>query len=129
MTKYENFCLALSNLETGVALGAPEDVRQLTGLVGLHHICFELSWKLMRHVLLQHGEAEEALGSPRSVIRAAWHWNIISDEGTWLDLLRNRNVLTHTYDEEAALAVIEKIKSSYLQAFRDLKRQVGEKWL
>ena len=71
MKKYENFCDALSNMKEIYNYEEPFDNVVLTGLVGLFEICFEQSWKMMKEILVSHGYAEGAAGSPRFIIKTA----------------------------------------------------------
>ena len=50
MKKYENFCLALNNLEDVYRYQEPYDNVILTGLVALYEICFEQSWKAIKEI-------------------------------------------------------------------------------
>ncbi len=44
-------------------------------------------------------------------------------------LLNTRNILAHTYSDEAALEAIVHIKSDYLQLFEELKNEIDENWI
>ena len=121
MKKYDNFCKALSNLKIGAELEPPYSIVDITGIVGLFGICFELSWKLMKEKLEEDGRADAKTGSPRSIIKIAYQCGLVDDEEAWLGLLETRNILSHTYDDEEALRTIDLIKSSYIKLFDDLK--------
>lgn len=121
MKKYENFCRALGNLREGLMLEAPYTIVEQTGIVRLFEICFEQSWKLMKEVLEQHGSYENKIGSPRIIIKLAYQNGMISDEEGWLSVLNARNILAHTYSDEQALAVIQKLKERDFALFEELK--------
>ncbi|MBR0237143.1 MAG: nucleotidyltransferase substrate binding protein [Thermoguttaceae bacterium] len=129
MEKYNNFCKALANLHEGVKLNEPYSIVEQTGIVGLFEICFEQSWKLMKEVLEQHGRFEDKIGSPRALIKTAFQCGMISDEEQWLELLKTRNVLAHTYSDEQTLNVIRSLKEKYIFAFDDLKKELDDRWL
>lgn len=128
MKKYDNFCKALSNLREGAQLNSPYTVVEQTGITGLFGICFEQSWKLMKAVLEYNGCFEYKTDSPREIIKAAYQCGMINDAGEWLDLLMTRNVLSHTYSDEEALAAIEQIKNKFLILFEQLKKVIDEEW-
>ena len=129
MEKYNNFYKALANLHEGVKLNEPYSIVEQTGIVGLFEICFEQSWKLMKEVLEQHGRFEDKIGSPRALIKTAFQCGMISDEEQWLELLKTRNVLAHTYSDEQTLNVIRSLKEKYIFAFDDLKKELDDRWL
>ena len=49
MKKFDNFCLALENLNDVYNYDEPYENVVLTGLVALYEICFEQSWKAMKY--------------------------------------------------------------------------------
>ena len=111
MKKYENFCDALSNMKEIYNYEEPFDNVVLTGLVGLFEICFEQSWKMMKEILVSHGYAEGAAGSPRFIIKTAYQAGMIKEEELWLNALQERNNVTHSYDRRIALSIVEDRKS------------------
>lgn len=129
MKKYENFCKALENLKSCLEISKPYSIAEQTGITGLFAICFEQSWKLMKEALEYHGYFTQKIGSPRIIIKSAYQFGMINEEACWLDILETRNILAHIYDEEKALAAIEKILSEYIPAFEKLKQDIDENWL
>lgn len=129
MKKYENFCKAFENLKSCLEISKPYSIAEQTGITGLFAICFEQSWKLMKEVLEYHGYFMQKIGSPRIIIKSAYQCGLINEEPCWLDILETRNTLAHTYDEEKALAAIEKILTEYIPAFEKLKQSIDENWL
>lgn len=129
MKKYENFCKAFENLKSCLEISKPYSIAEQTGITGLFAICFEQSWKLMKEVLEYHGYFTQKTGSPRIIIKSAYQCGLINEENCWLDILEARNTLAHTYDEERALAAIEKILTEYIPAFEKLKQSIDENWL
>lgn len=129
MKKYENFCKAFENLKSCLEISKPYSIAEQTGITGLFAICFEQSWKLMKEVLEYHGYFTQKIGSPRIIIKSAYQCGLINEETCWLNILETRNTLAHTYDEEKALAAIEKILTEYIPAFEKLKQSIDENWL
>lgn len=129
MKKYENFCKAFENLKSCLEISKPYSIAEQTGITGLFAICFEQSWKLMKEVLEYHGYFTRKIGSPRIIIKSAYQCGLINEEACWLDILETRNTLAHTYDEEKALAAIEKILTEYIPAFEKLRQGIDENWL
>lgn len=126
MKKYENFCKAFANLKSCLEISQPYSIAEQTGITGLFAICFEQSWKLMKELLEYHGYFTQKTGSPRIIIKSAYQCGMIDNESCWLDILETRNTLAHTYDEEKALAAIQKILSEYIPAFEELKQNAEE---
>lgn len=128
MKKYDNFKKALKNLEVCEQYEAPYDVVTQTGLVSLFSICFEQAWKAMKEVLESHGFGEGKTGSPKMIIKLAYHAGMIQDEKGWLELLDRRNEAARTYNEEVAAQIIERTKESYLPLFQKLAQEIEDNW-
>ena len=129
MKKYENFCVALKNLEDIHLYQEPYDNVITTGLVGLYEICFEQAWKMMKDILEQHGYESSATGSPKFIIKTAYEASMISDETIWLDALKARNNVAHSYNNAVALDIIRQTKEQFYGLFCDLKRNIDKNWL
>lgn len=129
MKKYENFCDALSNMKEIYNYEEPFDHVVLTGLVGLFEICFEQSWKMMKEILVSHGYAQGATGSPKLTIKTAYQAGMIKEEELWLNALQERNNVTHSYDRRIALSIAEQAKRDFYGMFCRLKEEVENNWL
>ncbi len=129
MKKYDNFCKSLENLKKCEEMEEPYSPVELMGITGLFSLCFEMSWKLIKELLEYHGYFTQKTGSPRMIIKSAFECGMINNEEIWLEILDTRNLLSHTYDEEKAEKTIEKIKTDFIPAFEELKREIDDKWL
>ncbi|MGE0739452.1 HI0074 family nucleotidyltransferase substrate-binding subunit [Sulfurimonas sp.] len=78
---------------------------------------YEMSWKALKRYL-------EFLGfevkNPRQTFKEGYAQQILDDENIWLDMIEQRNLSSHIYDEIEISEILDK-KESYLKAFLDLK--------
>lgn len=107
----------------------PFDTVTETGIVGFFGICFDQSWKAMKEVLEEHGYDSSKTGSPKMIIKLAYHSGMIADEGAWLKALSARNDVVHSYNEQIALSIIKNTQSNFINMFEDLKQEIQENWL
>ena len=110
MKKFDNFSKALDNLRLVRVLNEPYDVLTLTGSAALFEICFEQAWKAMKEILQEHGYSEGQTGSPKQILKLAYSAGMIQDEGKWLTMFVSRNDVTHSYNEEIAIALVKRVK-------------------
>ena len=129
MKKYENFCAALQNMKDIYKYDEPYDNVVLTGLVGLYEITFEQSWKMMKELLEEHGYEEGATGSPKIILKTAYQAGMIKDERVWLQALQERNNVTHSYNHNIALEIVNKTKNEFYDMFCALKEEIEKTWL
>ena len=81
------------------------------GIIQFFEMTFELAWKVLKDYL----EAQEYLvKSPREAVKQAFQIGLIDNGHVWMDALSNRNLTTHTYDEELANKMTNEIITMYV---------------
>jgi len=53
----------------------------------------------------------------------AFKYELIIDGDIWMDMIRSRNLTSHTYDESTVDDIIKLIRHKYLSAFLDLQEK------
>ncbi|MBR5623405.1 HI0074 family nucleotidyltransferase substrate-binding subunit [bacterium] len=110
MKKFENFKNNLAVLkEAGNQDLQNEFVKG--GVINKFFLQFELSWKVLKELLMYEGISEASSGSPREIIKSAFKIYDFIDEDAWLSMLNQRNSSLHIYDKEAANNLVDKIIS------------------
>ena len=128
MKKYDNFVNALEKLTMINNYDEPYDDLQINGLVHLYEVCFEQSWKAMKEILEDGGFDMALSGSPKQIIKTAYSAGMISNEDIWLEALKARNDVTHSYNEEIAMDIIHNTKDKFLGMFLNLKDCIERNW-
>jgi len=107
--RFAHFEKAFTLLQDVIKLENPT-VNDRAALIHFFEMAFEQGWKLLK-------DFEEAEGfietSPRGAIKRAFQTNLISSGHDWIDALEDRNLTTHTYNEETAVAIESKIREKY----------------
>ncbi|HEV2916260.1 MAG TPA: HI0074 family nucleotidyltransferase substrate-binding subunit [Candidatus Babeliales bacterium] len=70
----------------------------------------ELFWKFLQRILNAKGVE---VRFPKDVLKEAYAGKLIDDEQTWLAMLHDKNVTSHTYDELQADIIYNHIKQYY----------------
>ena len=68
---------------------------------------FEIAWKLFKKVAKIEGVE---VNSPRQALRVAYQMRLITDIDIWFEMLEDRNMTSHTYDQYIADKVYESAK-------------------
>lgn len=123
--KYQKFYKALSELEDSLAIPIVHK-RDVAGVIHIFKFTFEVTWKLLRELLVFKGSA--ASTSPRETFKSAYAAGLLKNEQIWLSMIKNRNLTSHTYDEKIATTVLNAIKKHYKDAFFDLNELVNKKY-
>jgi nucleotidyltransferase substrate binding protein (TIGR01987 family) len=117
--KIKNFEKALSRLEEGVKEAKNELDKD--GVIQRFEFTIELLWKALRAILLYQGIE---CYSPRSCVKEAFRANIIEDDEVILDMIEDRNISSHVYNEEKSNELFERIKNVYLEYLLNLNLKV-----
>lgn len=121
--RYQQFSKAFSLLQQAIAITQPSVVER-AGLIQFFEMAFELGWKLLK----DYQEAEGyTIKSPRDAIKQAIQSQLIHQGHDWMDALEGRNLTIHTYNEQTALAVEQKIRVKYFQCLEALHRDFADK--
>ena len=103
-------------LESAIAIDRLTVIER-AGLIQFFEMAFEQSWKLLKEY--QEAEGYE-IASPRQAIKQAFQSGLVADGHAWLGALEDRNLTTHTYNEQTAQAVEDKIRAAYHPLLRSL---------
>lgn len=97
--RFLSFCNSLDSLAEARQRDF-SDSFVLSGTSAKFCITFDLSWKVMKDILVQYYAITGFVaGSPREVLRESYQANLISDDA-WMEMLKIRNELAHDYDCE-----------------------------
>ena len=92
-------------------------------LVKRFEFTYEMAWKALKRYLDFIGIAAT---NPRMVFKEAYAQQIITNEDIWLDMIEQRNLSSHIYDEFEILGILDK-KNDYKNAFVDLQSYLSGK--
>ena len=98
------------------------------GVVQRFEYTFELAWKTLKDYLVHSGIVFDQI-TPRRVIKEAFSAKIIKDGQMWIDMLEQRNLMSHTYDEETFDNVIGNITQHYFAALEQVFTWLKQKTL
>ena len=93
------------------------------GTIQRFEFSFELCWKLLKPV---NGFLGNACFSPRDCIRFAARNELLESPEEWFDYLEKRNLVSHTYNESAAIEVYNTIPN-FERSARELISKVNNK--
>jgi len=120
--RFQNFEKALKQLKQAVDLANQRPLTDLEkqGIIQAFEFTHELAWKTMKNFLESKGQQE--LFDSKDTSRRAFNLDLISNGEIWMDMISSRNLSSHTYDEETADAILEKIINHYFKAFESFEQ-------
>ncbi len=100
---------AFSTLKDGV-LQAKTQLEK-DGVIQRFEYTFELFWKTLKIILSYLGIE---CYSPRNCIKEAFRQGLIEDDEIFLDMLEDRNLSSHIYEEDSVEEIFRRIKEVYV---------------
>lgn len=94
------------------------------GLIQFFEVTFELAWKTLSDRLKHDGF--DAAANPRQVIRLALSAGLIDDGQTWIDMLDDRNKMSHRYDLENFEEALDNIRNSHRSTLHSFRNQFAQ---
>jgi len=122
--RFANYCRALEQLE-GFFEPPELNEREEQGLIKAFEYTFELGWNTLRDLLLAEGNAD-LIGS-RDTLRLAFRVGLICDGESWLAMVQDRNLTSHTYNRSTAEQVSQQVEARYLPCFQELRRELSQR--
>lgn len=114
--RFRNFEKAYISLEKYSNQGEYTELER-AGVIQLFEAAFELSWKVMKDYLEYQGYTTV---TPRDTIKKAFEVGMIGDGQAWLEALEDRNLTSHTYDEDQAEEALNRICRIYVPKIGEL---------
>jgi nucleotidyltransferase substrate binding protein (TIGR01987 family) len=118
--RFENFQRAIKLLQE-----VPElDINKLSylekeGIIQRFEFTLELAWKTLKDKMEYDGLVLDKI-SPKVVLKEAFQAKYINNIEHWLEMINDRNLLSHTYNFEFFEKIIPDIQLKYTPLLTDL---------
>jgi len=122
--RLRNYTKALDYLEQALQIPNP-DIVQKAGIIQFFEMSFELAWNMVKDYLEEQGFID--VKSPRAALKKAFEINILENGHAWMDLLQDRNLTVHTYNEQKATDMEQLIKKKYFPILKGLHHDFTQK--
>ena len=111
--RFQNFEKAFSQLKNAVTQLETLSDLEKEGMIQRFEYTFELAWKTLKDYLEENNVDAKF---PREVIKQSFKYEIINDGDIWLEMLEQRNLMAHTYEEKIFKNTVNKISKTYFAA-------------
>ena len=124
--RFDNYQRALQTLSRAVALSAERPLSELEqqGLIQVFEFTHELAWNMLKDFLEAQGIA--GLIGSRDAIRTAFKNGLLQEGETWMEMIKARNLSSHTYQLELANRLAAEILQRFYPAFLALEQKMQE---
>jgi nucleotidyltransferase substrate binding protein (TIGR01987 family) len=120
--RFSNFSRALQTLEDAKRLADTRPLSKLEqqGLIQGFEFTHELAWNVLKDYLEEQGFVD-IVGS-KNATRQGFKNALIVDGEAWMDMIKARNLTSHTYNVELAESIAHDILQRFFPAFMSLSQ-------
>jgi nucleotidyltransferase substrate binding protein (TIGR01987 family) len=93
--RFDNLKKAFAQLEKAVQQGEFNELER-QGLIKAFEYTYELAWNTLKDFLMEKGN-KDLMGS-KDTIRLAFQLELIDDGDLWMEMVKSRNLTSHTYN-------------------------------
>ncbi|MCY3690932.1 MAG: nucleotidyltransferase substrate binding protein [Chloroflexota bacterium] len=123
--RFRNFSRAYTLLSEALEPEVAElNELEREGAIQRFEYTFQLAWLTLKD-RLEYGGVVLTEVTPRNIIQQAFAAKLIDDAEVWIDMLVDRNLMSHTYDFARFQAVLESVRGRYLPVLSDLYQRFG----
>ena len=122
--RFDNYGRALKTLRNAAELATQRPLSELEqqGLIQGFKFTHELAWNLLKDFLEAQGIA--GLIGSRDAIRTAFKNGLLEDGETWMEMIKARNLSSHTYQQDLAQRIATDILTRFYPAFVALEQRM-----
>ena len=124
--RFNHFKKALLQLSKAVELCQERVLTELEkqGVIQAFEFTHELAWNVMRDFFYYQGNTE--IRGSRDAIRKAFEEDLILDGENWMKMIANRNLTSHTYNEEVSEEIYQNIVTAFYPLFESFKAKMQQ---
>ncbi len=118
--RYRHFIQAFEQLKSAVELAEQRNLSELEeqGMIQAFEYTHELAWNTLKD-FLEHQGLQHLYGSKDSS-REAFKKGLVQNGDIWMDMIKSRNLSSHTYNRDIARKIVSAIQNNYCLEFEKL---------
>ncbi len=117
LQRFANYGKALTQLKKFIDKGELNEFEE-QGLIKAFEYTYELAWNVVKDFYEEQGE--QSIQGSKDAFRLAFKRGLITNGEEWMEMVENRKLTVHTYNEETAVEIAELIRKKYFKCFNEL---------
>lgn len=122
--RFLNYSKAVNQLKEFTVKGSELNKLEKQGMIKAFEYTYELAWNTIKDFYEYQGEVN--LQGSRDTFQLAFSRGLISNGDDWMKMLKDRNLTSHTYNEEIADEISKNIINRYFSMFESLKNSLDK---
>jgi nucleotidyltransferase substrate binding protein (TIGR01987 family) len=122
--RFNNFSKAFQQLLKAYELAKTRQLSELEnqGLIQAFEFTHELAWNTLKDYI-EHIGGQSLIGS-KDTTREAFQKGLIADGNVWMEMIKNRNLTSHTYNENTSKLITKNIIELYTPSFKEFSEKM-----
>ncbi|AUZ84980.1 nucleotidyltransferase substrate binding protein [Methylophaga nitratireducenticrescens] len=120
--RLDNWNRALQQLDRFMQYESLNELEE-QGLIQSFEYNHELAWNTQKDFLQDQGYVD--LFGSKNVARKAFEVGLITNGEVWLDMIKSRNLSSHTYNRAVARQIVDAIVNDYYAALTELNQKLN----
>ncbi len=122
--RFENFTKAFQQLLNAYDLAQQRPLTNLEkqGLIQAFEFTHELAWNVLKDYIEYTG-GQTLIGS-KDTTREAFQKSLITQGDTWMQMIKNRNLSSHTYNEDTSNLIYTNVIQLYIPCFQQFSEKM-----
>ncbi|RNC76699.1 nucleotidyltransferase [Piscirickettsiaceae bacterium NZ-RLO2] len=123
--RFNNYRKALKQLSLAVKLHGERELSELErqGMIQAFEYTHELAWNCLKDYLVYKGQ--QNLHGSRDATRKAISVGLLDDDQQWMNMIKSRNLSSHTYNKATADQLVDSITNHYHDLFLQLQNKLS----
>jgi len=124
--RFSNYKRALAKLTNAIELSTQRKLSDLEkqGLIQAFEFTHELAWNVMRDYFVYQGNMD--ISGSRDAVRESFKAGLVTDGDGWMEMIKSRNMTSHTYNEKVAEEIVQFITKTYHTLFVQFKEKMDK---
>lgn len=122
--RFASYQKALAQLNKFIDKRSELNQLEQLGMIKAFEYTYELAWNTIKDFYESQGEA--GIQGSRDAIQLAFKRGLIENGEMWMEMLKDRNRTSHSYNEQTADEIAFNILSHYFRLFLNLKEKFGQ---
>lgn len=121
-----NYDRAFDSLSAAVKLAGQRSLTDLEkqGLIQAFEFTHELAWNVMKDYFYYQGDS--SITGSRDATREAFGKGLVADGEGWMEMIMSRNRTSHTYNQEVADEIANRITQRYYPLFQAFMQKMQQ---
>lgn len=125
--RFSNYLKAYSDLKESITLAQTRPLVKLEkkGVIQDFEVTHELAWNVLKDYLQEQGHTN--ITGSRDASRLAFKMGLIQNGEAWMEMIKSRNLTSHTYDQEKADEIFDKILNKFFLEFTEIATEFSKR--